>query len=152
MRTTRDRIRHALLFEVLGLALIVPLGTVLFGLHASEMGVIGLGSALAATAWNYVYNLGFDRAMQRRLGHTRKSVPLRMAHAVLFEAGLLTILLPPIAWYLGISLGEAFVMDLAIAAFYVAYAFVFNLAYDRAFPLPAWRTEEAPRAGAGVAS
>lgn len=138
MRSTRDRIRHAILFEALGLALIIPLGTLLFGLHPSDMGVIGLGSALVATAWNYVYNLGFDHAMQRLAGHTRKSLPLRVAHAVLFEAGLLVILLPPIAWYLGLSLVQAFVMDLAIAAFYVAYAFGFNLAYDRIFPLQSW--------------
>ncbi|MBY0259251.1 chlorhexidine efflux transporter, partial [Methylobacterium sp.] len=71
-------------------------------------------------------------------GHTRKSLLLRVGHAVLFEAGLLVILLPPIAWFLGIGLFEAFVMDLAIAGFYVAYAFVFNLAYDRTFPLPSW--------------
>lgn len=138
MRSTRDRIRHALLFEIVGLALIVPLGTIAFGLHASEMGVIGVGSAVAATGWNYVYNLGFDHAMQRLVGHTRKSMPLRLAHAVTFEAGLLVILLPPIAWYLGIGLVEAFLMDVAIALFYVAYAFVFNLAYDRAFPLKDW--------------
>lgn len=138
MRSTRDRIRHAILFEVIGLALIIPLGTLLFGLPASDMGVIGVGSAFAATAWNYIYNLGFDHAMQRLAGHTRKSLPLRVAHAVLFEAGLLVILLPPIAWYLGISLVQAFVMDLAIAAFYVAYAFVFNLAYDQAFPVQSW--------------
>ncbi|GJE57593.1 MULTISPECIES: PACE efflux transporter [Methylobacterium] len=138
MRSTRDRIRHAILFEIVGLALIVPLGTVLFGLHASDMGVIGVGSALVATAWNYAYNLGFDRAMQRLVGHTRKSLVLRVGHAVLFEAGLLVILLPPIAWYLGIGLVQAFIMDIAIAAFYVAYAFLFNLAYDRAFPLPGW--------------
>jgi uncharacterized membrane protein len=46
-----------LLFEMFGLALIIPFGTVLFGLHASEMGVIGVGSAITAAAWNYVYNL-----------------------------------------------------------------------------------------------
>jgi uncharacterized membrane protein len=138
MRSTRDRIRHAILFELVGLSLMIPLGTVLFGLHASAMGVIGMGSALAATAWNYVYNLGFDWTMQRLAGHTRKSLWLRAMHAVLFEAGLLVILLPPIAWYLGIGLVEAFFMDLAIAAFYMAYAFVFNLAYDRAFPLRDW--------------
>lgn len=138
MRSTRDRIRHALLFEVIGLALIIPLGTALFGLHASEMGVIGVGSAVTATLWNYVYNLGFDRTMQRLAGHTRKSLPLRLAHAVLFEAGLLVILLPPIAWYLGIGLVQAFTMDIAIALFYVAYAFVFNLGYDWAFPLKSW--------------
>jgi uncharacterized membrane protein len=138
MRSTRDRIRHAILFELIGLALIIPLGTVLFGLHASDMGVIGVGSALVAMAWNCAYNLGFDRAMQRLVGHTRKRVVLRVGHAVLFEAGLLVILLPSIAWYLGIGLAEAFVMDIAIAGFYVAYAFLFNLAYDRSFPLADW--------------
>lgn len=136
MRTTRDRIRHAILFELIGLALIIPLGGLVFGLPAETMGVIGVGSAMAATAWNYVYNLGFDHAMQRWMGHTRKSLILRVAHAILFEAGLLLILMPPIAWYLGITLMEAFVMDIAIAAFYVAYAFVFNLAYDHVFPIP----------------
>ncbi|MCR0985685.1 PACE efflux transporter [Roseomonas populi] len=139
MRTTRDRIRHAILFELIGLALIIPLGGLVFGLGAETMGVIGVGSAVAATAWNYAYNLGFDRAMQRWAGHTRKSLGLRIAHAVLFEAGLLVILLPPIAWYLGVTLVQAFVMDLAIAAFYVAYAFAFNLAYDRVFPLQDWK-------------
>ncbi|MFT8245063.1 PACE efflux transporter [Roseomonas sp. BN140053] len=141
MRSTRDRIRHALLFEGVGLLLMIPLGTLLFGLHAAQMGAIGVGSSLAATAWNYVYNLGFDHAMQRFAGHTRKGLGLRVAHAVLFEAGLLLILLPPIAWYLGISLLQAFLMDVAIAGFYVAYGFAFNLAYDRLFPLPAWRAE-----------
>jgi uncharacterized membrane protein len=138
MRSTRDRLRHAILFELLGLALIIPLGSLLFGLHGSDMGVIGIGSALAATMWNYLYNLGFDRAMQRWVGHTRKSLGLRVGHALLFEAGLLVILLPPIAWYLDISLAQAFVMDLAIAIFFVVYAFTFNLGYDRVFPLRGW--------------
>jgi len=138
MRTTRDRIRHAILFEVVGLALIIPLGTLLFELQGSAMGVIGVGSALAAMVWNYLYNLVFDRTMQRTVGHTRKGLLLRVGHAVLFEAGLLVILLPPIAWYLGIGFTEAFFMDLAIAAFYVAYAFVFNLTYDVTFPVKTW--------------
>lgn len=143
MRTTRDRIRHAISFEIIGLAIIIPFGTWLFGVQMSQMGVIGIGSATAATVWNYIYNLGFDHAMQRMVGHTRKSLPLRVAHAILFEAGLLVILLPPIAWYLGIGLMQAFVMDIAIAIFYVIYAFVFNLLYDRIFPIPAQPREAA---------
>ncbi|EHL95318.1 bacterial Transmembrane Pair family protein [Acetobacteraceae bacterium AT-5844] len=143
MRTTRDRIRHAISFEIIGLAIIIPFGTWLFGVQMSQMGVIGIGSATAATVWNYIYNLGFDHAMQRMVGHTRKSLPLRVAHAILFEAGLLVILLPPIAWYLGIGLMQAFVMDIAIAIFYVIYAFVFNLLYDRIFPIPTQPREAA---------
>ncbi|WP_145144964.1 PACE efflux transporter [Roseomonas gilardii] len=136
MRSTADRIRHTILFEIVGLALVLPLGSWLFGLPVEKMGVIGVGSVFAAAIWNYLYNLGFDRAMLALRGRVEKTLPLRVLHALLFEAGLLVVLLPAIAWYLGISLMEAFVMDIAIAGFYVAYAFVFNLAYDRIFPIP----------------
>lgn len=30
-------------------------------------------------------------------------------------------------------------MDLSFALFYVVYAYVFNWAYDRIFPLPEWK-------------
>lgn len=137
MRNTADRIRHALLFEIVGICLILPLGILFFGLGLQDMGVISVGSAFVATAWNYVYNILFDRAMVRWLGTTRKTVRLRVLHAILFEAGLLVILLPAMAIYLGISLFEALVLDAAIVVFYLVYAFVFNWVYDRVFPIPA---------------
>lgn len=136
MRSFPDRVRHTVLFEVLGLALVIPGGAMLFNLPATHMGVIGVGSATVATLWNFVYNLGFDHAMLRLVGHTRKSLALRVLHALLFEGGLLVLLLPPMAWYLGMGLWQTFVMDLAIVVFYVVYAFLFNLAYDRVFPIP----------------
>lgn len=137
MRSFPDRIRHTVMFEVIGLALVIPGGAQLFGLPATHMGVIGVGSATVATIWNFFFNLGFDHAMRRLIGHARKDLPTRILHALLFEAGLLVLLLPPIAWYLGMGLWETFLMDLAIVIFYVVYAFLFNLAYDRLFPIPA---------------
>jgi uncharacterized membrane protein len=139
MRSKWDRVRHTLSFEIFGLALITPLGAFVFDMHASDMGFVGVVSATVATAWNYLYNLGFDHLMQRRLGTTLKTPLLRVAHAVLFELGLLVALLPFIAWYLGITLWQALVMDISIALFYVVYAFCFNWAYDRIFPLPEWQ-------------
>ena len=70
--------------------------------------------------------------------------PAAIAALVLGVIGIASLLTAPIAWYLGISLWQAFVMDLAIAGFYVAYAFLFNLAYDHIFPVPA--THRAPQA------
>lgn len=137
MRSFPDRIRHTVMFEVIGLALVIPGGAQLFGLPATHMGVIGVGSATVATIWNFFFNLGFDHALRRLIGHARKDLPTRILHALLFEAGLLALLLPPIAWYLGMGLWETFLMDLAIVIFYVVYAFLFNLAYDRLFPIPA---------------
>jgi len=93
--------------------------------------------------WNYVYNLGFDHAMQRLTGGTAKTTRIRVAHAVLFELGLLMIMLPLVAWYLQISIWQALVMDIALALFYMGYAFVFNWGYDRVFPLPEWKAKEA---------
>ncbi|SHM13449.1 PACE efflux transporter [Vreelandella subglaciescola] len=137
MRTVKDRVRHAISFELIGLMLIIPLGTWLFDKPMSDIGVVAVVSATIATCWNYVYNLGFDHAMLRCLGGVRKTVPLRVFHAVLFETGLLIVLLPFIAWYLGVSLAHAFQMDISFAIFYMIYAFVFNWAYDVIFPVGA---------------
>ncbi|WDQ98968.1 PACE efflux transporter [Devosia sp. J2-20] len=135
MRTPRDRIRHAISFEIIGLALITPLGAFAFAMPMHDIGVIGVGSATLAMVWNYIYNYGFDRLLLRLRGDTQKSMPMRVLHAVLFELGLLIALMPLIAWYLGVSLWQALVMDVSFALFYMGYAFVFNLAYDRVFPL-----------------
>ncbi|MHA6300243.1 PACE efflux transporter [Devosia sp. CAU 1758] len=142
MRTTADRIRHALLFEIIGILLATPLGAVVFHLHAGDSAIIVIGSATLAMGWNYVFNLGFDKLMQARRGTTLKTPALRVAHAVLFELGLLLMLMPLIALYLGITLWEALVMDLAFALFYMAYALVYNWAYDRLFPLPEWQKSQ----------
>ena len=138
MRTAWDRVRHALFFEIIGLILVIPLGALVFSMPMHDMGVVGLVSATIAMAWNYVFNLGFDTILRRTIGTTLKPVRLRIVHAVLFELGLLIVLMPFIAWYLGITLTHALVMDISFALFYMGYAFVFNLAYDRVFPLPEW--------------
>ncbi len=139
MRSTSDRIRHAISFEVIALGIITPLGAWVYSLPLHDIGVISVGSATIAMLWNYVYNLGFDHAMQHLAGGTAKTVAIRILHAALFEAGLLLVLAPLIAWYLVVSLWHAVVMDVSFSLFYMVYAFVFNWAYDRIFPIPQWR-------------
>lgn len=137
MRTVKDRVRHAISFEILGILLVIPLGAWLFDKPMHDIGVVAVVSATIATGWNYFYNLGFDHAMQRLRGDVRKTIPIRVFHALLFEIGLLIVLLPFIAWYLGVSVIHAFQMDISFALFYVVYAFVFNWAYDVIFPVGA---------------
>ncbi len=135
MRTTSDRIRHAVSFELVGLVLITPLGALVFGLPMHDIGLVSIVGATLATLWNYAFNILFDRAMLRLSGDVRKTLVTRIVHAALFEIGLLAVLMPFIAWYLGVSLVQAFVMDLSFALFYLVYAFAFNWAYDAVFPL-----------------
>ncbi|NTJ62261.1 PACE efflux transporter [Agrobacterium rhizogenes] len=135
MRSFKDRVRHAVMFELIGLAIFTPGAALLFDQPLEHMGIVGIISATAATVWNFVYNVGFDKAMMRVRGSVQKTIPIRIAHTALFEAGLIVVLIPFIAWYLGISLMAALAMDIAIVAFYLVYAFFFNIAYDRVFPI-----------------
>ena len=146
MRSAFDRLRHAISFEVIALILVIPAGAILFDVPLHDFGVVGIVSATLATLWNLGYNVLFDLALQRLTGTTLKSRIVRVLHALAFEAGLLMVLLPFIAWYLGISLWDAFVLDIALAAFYLVYAYVFNLIYDTLFPLPEWSQKQAESA------
>ena len=136
MRSIADRVRHALAFEIIGLVIFIPLFSWLLQKNVSEMSVLGVVSAFTATSWNFIYNWGFDLAMLRWAGTLHKTVAMRVLHSVLFEAGLIVLLIPFIAWYLDISLWAALLMDIAIVVFYLVYAFFFNIAYDRVFPIP----------------
>lgn len=136
MRTTKDRIRHAISFEVIALLIVAPAGAWAFDKPLLDIGVVGVVSATTATLWNYIYNLLFDHAMLRLAGHVRKTLALRVLHTVLFEGGLLVALLPFIAWYLEIGLLEAFFLDVSFTLFYLVYTFVFNWLYDLVFPVP----------------
>ena len=135
MRTLRDRLRHALSFEIIALFIVTPLGAWAFEFPLGSIGVVAVVSATIATGWNYLYNLMFDHALLRLADRVEKSLPIRIIHALLFEAGLLLILLPFIAWQLQVSLFDALLMDVSFAVFYLVYAFVFNWAYDLVFPL-----------------
>ncbi len=134
MRTTWDRIVHAVSFEVSGLLILTLLGSWGLGYPMAEIGTVALVGTTLAMVWVYIYNLAFDRVLVRLTGALRKPLWLRVVHAMLFEAGLLIILLPFIAWHLDIGFVEAFWLDLSMAAFYLLYAFAFNWAYDLLFP------------------
>ena len=137
MRTVKDRIRHTLGFEIIGLIIFVPLASWLFGFDIQSIGLIAVAASIIATLWNYFYNLLFDHSMLKLRGNVHKTVPLRKLHAFLFEGGLLLLFLPIIAWHLGISLWQAFLMDITMATFYLVHAFVYNWIYDNVFPIPA---------------
>jgi len=92
------------MFEAVALAIFIPGSTALFDQPLESMGVIGIASATIATLWNFVYNVGFDRAMLSLRGTLHKTLAIRVAHTFLFEAGLVLMLIPMIAWYLGLSL------------------------------------------------
>lgn len=144
MRSTANRILHALVFEAAGLALTTPLGAFVLGKPLHEVGVVTVFATVVATVWTYFYNLIFDHTLLRLRGTPEKTGALRILHAGLFEAGLLLAVVPFFAWYLGIGLIEALILDIGFAGFYLVYALVFNWIWERAFPY------RLPQTGAGT--
>ena len=77
MRSFGDRLRHAISFEIIGLLIVVPLGALVFGKPMVDIGAVGVVSAVIAATWVFVYNAGFDHAMQRLRGAGRGCRPFR---------------------------------------------------------------------------
>lgn len=136
MRTGPDRLRHAICFELIGVVITSVGASWIMGMEVIQMGAMAIMLATLATAWNYVYNLLVDKLMLRYLGRLEKSWGERVWHAIGFEGGLLLVALPLVAWWLSVSLWEALLLDLGFVLFFLVYAFVYNLAYDKIFPIP----------------
>ena len=142
MRTHRDRIRHAVGFEVIALILSIPIMSFFFSFDIKDIGVIAIVGSIMATIWNYGFNIIFDKGMVRFKRSTFKTPAIRVLHILLFESGLLMLYLPMVAWYLGISLWQALIMDASLVGFYLAYNFSYNWAYDKMFPISYFNYEE----------
>ena len=127
-RSVKERFFHAVVFEVLAVAICAPLGAWLLDYSLAHMGLLTLMISLIAMVWNMVFNSIFDDA-QRRLGFTR-NLAARAVHSVLFEIGLILAVVPLAAWWLDIGLWEAFVLDIGIVLFFLPYTFAFNWTYD----------------------
>jgi uncharacterized membrane protein len=138
MRTTSDRMRHTLLFELIGLLICTPLASWILNKSLMQIGSLSLVLSLTAMCVNYLYNLAFDLVLIR-IGRPVNVRPawLRVIHAIMFESSLIVITIPMIAWWLGLSLWAAFLTDLGFTLFFLVYAFCYNWIYDIAFPMPA---------------
>ena len=131
----RRRVVYVALYELIAMG-VVTLAFMASGEAATHAGGVAVGSSLIAVAWNLLFNALFERWEARQPVRGR-SARRRAAHAVGFEGGLALLLVPFIAWWLGVSLWHALVADLALLLFFLVYTFGFTWLFDRLFGLPA---------------
>jgi uncharacterized membrane protein len=136
MQGIKRKIVYVTLFEVIAVGLTSSALMLLGGHDAGHAGVAAVGSSLTAVVWNLVYNTLFE-AWEARQATRGRSVARRVAHAVGFEGGLVVVLVPMFAWWLNLSLWDAFVLDLGLVMFFMVYTFAFSWLFDRTFGLPA---------------
>ncbi|WP_332745440.1 PACE efflux transporter [Hydrogenophaga sp.] len=134
------RVVYISLYEVVAIAL-AGWGLMLMSGHSLlDSGTLAIATSSVAVVWNLVFNTFFER-WEARQATTGRSVKRRVLHAVSFEVGLVAMLVPLIAWWLGVSLWQALVMDMALVVFFLVYTFAFNWAFDEVFGLPASATK-----------
>jgi len=127
-KSTAERVFQALVFEAIAIVIATPLFAWAMGTPLLQMGALTFANCLIAMLWNVGFNTLFDRLL-RRAGRT-KTVPLRIAHAALFEAGLFALTLPLAMWWLAIDLAAAFALEVGMVLFFMPYAYVYHWAYD----------------------
>ena len=136
MRTILDRIRHTLLFELFGLTISTVGASMILNKPLFEMGVLGIIFSFLAMGWNLTFNWIFDLWDQKFRNMAKRTILLRIIHACLFEAGMLIAGMFIVAWWLGVGLFEALLIDIGFSVFFLIYAFCYNWAYDVVFPVP----------------
>jgi uncharacterized membrane protein len=119
---------HAVVFEVVANVLVFFILIIITSAAPSQSLLLTLVSSTLAMGWNYPFNLMFD-SVQLRIGF-KKNLRMRCLHAVLFEAGLLLVLIPFAAWWLDITLFSALRLESGLVLFFLTYAFLFNLLWD----------------------
>ncbi|HCT06980.1 MULTISPECIES: multidrug/biocide efflux PACE transporter [unclassified Pseudomonas] len=127
-KSMTERVCQALGFEGLALLICTPLLVWITGRPALEMGAVTLGISVLALTWNIIFNSLFDRLKVRLQLPTNSWT--RVLHALMFEGGLILVCVPLIAMWLGISLLEAFILDIGVLLFFLPYTYVYHLGYD----------------------
>lgn len=128
-KSLKERAFHAALFELIGVLLFAPALAWVFDQPLGKMGAMTVMISTLAMLWNMVFNASFDR-LRARLGFPM-TVKVRALHAIAFEAGLVVAVVPLAAWWLSISLLEAFMLDIGLLLSFLPYTMVFNLVYDK---------------------
>ncbi|MCA8090852.1 PACE efflux transporter [Burkholderia anthina] len=135
MQGWKRRVVYVVMFEVLGILIASTVLGMLSGANAETSGLLGVMISTTGVTVNFLYNLAFE-AWERRRAATTRTVGRRVLHAVGFQVALVTFLIPLIAWWLDVSLWQAFLFDAVLIVFFPIFTFVYNWSFDCVFGLP----------------
>ncbi|MEM5503580.1 PACE efflux transporter [Shewanella frigidimarina] len=132
----RERVFHAVSFEVIALAFIVPVSAMLVEQNSTDMLIVSICLSLFAVFWNYVYNILFDKL--NGSDRVERKIGIRVVHALGFEGGMLFFTIPLVSWYLSLSLINTLILEAGVLGFILVYTAVFNWLYDVYQPYQKW--------------
>ena len=128
MLISRRRIIHALSYEIILLVIIAIALSFIFAVPMEVTGTLGIAMAITSVVWNMIFNHFFEKFEAKR--KLKRTVGVRILHAIGFEGGLMLATIPMVAYALEMSLGQAFLTDLSLTLCILVYTFIFQWCYD----------------------
>ncbi|WP_159236218.1 multidrug/biocide efflux PACE transporter [Raoultella terrigena] len=127
-KSLTERIIHAVSFEGLATLILAPTAAWLMQRSVVEMGGLSILLASLAMVWNLIYNALFDRIWP--VSRVIRTLKVRALHAIGFESGFIIIGVTAVALLLGVSLMQAFMLEIGFMLFFLPYTMLFNWAWD----------------------
>jgi uncharacterized membrane protein len=135
MSPTVRKIVYAVSFEALGIVVAALALSVMSDASPGSTVALSVVLATVALVWSFAYNTLFE-AWEARQPVRGRSFRRRAVHALLFEGGLVTLMVPIMAWWLGVTPWQALVYEAALIVLFILYTWVFTWGFDRIFGLP----------------
>lgn len=140
MQGPTRKLVQAVLYEAIAIMVLSPAIATIYDDGLAHAGALSLMLSASALLWNVIYNYLFEYWEARQAQRTR-TFSRRLLHSLGFEGGLVLLLVPLVAWWLGISWWAALITDLGLFVFFFFYALVFQWMFDRIFDVPVSATE-----------
>ncbi|CAM3779097.1 PACE efflux transporter [Parendozoicomonas haliclonae] len=124
----KERIVHMFLFEIIALAMFVPLAMLASGQSAGAMAGLSIALSVIAMLWNFVFNWVYDSI--RGDDRASRKFSERLLHGAGFELGMIATSFPAIMYVTQESFLNVLIMDIGAVTFFFIYAIIFNWVYD----------------------
>ena len=128
MMISKRRVVHALTYEIILLVIIAIALSFIFEVPMEITGTLGIAMAVTSVIWNMIFNHFFEKYEKKH--QLKRTVPVRIMHAIGFEGGLMLATIPMVAYALNMSLLEAILLDFSMTMCILVYTFIFQWCYD----------------------
>lgn len=128
MLMSKRRIIHALSYEIILLVIIAIALSFIFDMPMEVTGTLGIAMAVTSVIWNMVFNHFFEKFEAKR--QLKRTVGVRILHAIGFEGGLMLATIPMVAYALDMPIWQAILTDFSMTLCILIYTFIFQWCYD----------------------
>ncbi|MCE1270429.1 MAG: chlorhexidine efflux PACE transporter AceI [Acinetobacter sp.] len=128
MLISRRRLIHAISYEVILLVIIAIALSFIFSMPLEVTGILGVIMAVISVIWNMIFNHYFEKVEHKY--QWKRTIPVRILHAIGFEGGLMLATIPIIAYMMKMSFIDALILDFGLTMCILVYTFIFQWCYD----------------------